>query len=109
MSSFTLNDIVINSISKWAVILLLAPFFIKSTLASDCFHVLNSWEEMNGSPSAWIENNQDGRGGRCCGLNGIGCDSTSTLVTSIVWQSKGLSGRIPESIGLLGSLTVLYT
>ena len=40
--------------------------------------------------------------------SGVTCDGTSTVVTSITWESKSLSGPLNAAIGTLVNLTSLY-
>jgi Leucine-rich repeat (LRR) protein len=70
--------------------------------ADECLTVISIWNSLGGSASQFPNS------GVCCGINGVTCNTGNTTVTGIEWNSKGLSGAIPNSIGLLTGLTKLY-
>jgi hypothetical protein len=68
------------------------------TIAQDCAVIQSIWQAL-GQTTAIPSN--------CCSRDyGIVCEGSR--LTRILWQGKGLTGSIPESIGQLNGLTNLY-
>lgn len=68
----------------------------QASVTDDCKIVLNAYQAMGGSTTGVTD---------CCTWNGVSCSTMG--VRTINWSGKGLTGRIPDSIGYLSELQYL--
>ena len=70
-------------------------------LSHDCRTVIKLWNAMKGRPLTLdeIEN--------CCKMEGLDCDEQQNVI-AIRWIGMDLDGSIPQEIGTLMNLEILY-